>query len=206
MSASGSKSLSSIGFLTVVSAADHGLVGGYLVLNAVGRPLEFHCTAPVKPNRAQQILFGPTLEPFMYGEQIGQTLVKKSKLKPAFVCTDHDSVMSVRPFIPCPVVLVDSAPGRVESNADEDDEQAGDTREADDRRDRQYRVDAAHDHAGLSGARRFTIGGQSVSVQADYANDVGSIQAAWESCCSLDLAEPFGRIREAVDEAKRWKR
>ena len=36
------------GFLTVLSSDEQGLIGGYLVLNQAGRPLEFHCTAPVK--------------------------------------------------------------------------------------------------------------------------------------------------------------
>ncbi len=202
MSASGPKSLTSIGFLTVVSAAEHGLFGGYLVLNAVGRPLEFHCTAPVKPNRAQEILFGPTLEPFMYGEQIGQTLVKKSKLKPAFVCTDHASVMSVRPFISCPVVRVEAEL----NESPEADTDRGLDRAASTDAGRTFRVDGAHRQSGLSPPKQFTIGGQSVSVQGDFAGDIGLVQTAWESCCSLDLAEPFDRIREAVEEAKRGKR
>ena len=59
-----------MGFLTVVEHPEFGLFGGYLLLNWAGRPLEFHCTAPLKPNRAQEILYGPTLEPFLYGEQM----------------------------------------------------------------------------------------------------------------------------------------
>ena len=51
-----------LGFLTVVEHPQHGLFGGYLLLNHGGRPLEFHCTAPIKPNRAQEILYGPTLD------------------------------------------------------------------------------------------------------------------------------------------------
>ena len=42
-----------LGFLTVLEHEHLGLVGGYLILNTAGRPLEFHCTAPVKPNRAR---------------------------------------------------------------------------------------------------------------------------------------------------------
>ena len=57
------KSLSALGFLTVVPHEQHGLFGGLLILDSGGRPLEFHCTAPVKTNRAQEILFGPMLEP-----------------------------------------------------------------------------------------------------------------------------------------------
>jgi hypothetical protein len=106
MSAS-AKSVPCLGFLTVVENAELGLLGGYLLLNAAGRPLEFHCTAPVKPNRAQEILYGPTLRPFLYGEQIGQTLLSRSKLTPLVVCTDSESVLAARDFTHVPLVLVD---------------------------------------------------------------------------------------------------
>jgi hypothetical protein len=100
------KSTASLGFLTVFKHAELGLLGGYLLLNAAGRPLEFHCTAPVKPNRAQEILYGATLEPFLYGEQIGQTLLNKSKLTPVLVCTDCAAVLAVRDHTHVPVALV----------------------------------------------------------------------------------------------------
>src|SRR5438105_4932578 len=95
-----------LGFLTVIENADLGLIGGYLLLNAAGRPLEFHCTAPVKANRTQEILYGPTLKPYLYGEQIGQTLLAKSKLTPVVVCTDSEPVLSVREFSEVPVILL----------------------------------------------------------------------------------------------------
>ena len=103
---SASKSVPCLGFLTVIENAELGLLGGYLLLNAAGRPLEFHCTAPVKPNRAQEILYGPTLRPFLYGEQIGQTLLTRSKLTPLVVCTDSENVLAARDFTPTPLVLV----------------------------------------------------------------------------------------------------
>ena len=95
-----------LGFLTVIENAELGLIGGYLLLNAAGRPLEFHCTAPVKANRTQEILYGPTLKPYLYGEQIGQTLLTKSKLTPVVVCTDSEHLLSVREFTAIPVVLL----------------------------------------------------------------------------------------------------
>ena len=99
MNASGQKSLPAIGFLTVTRDDEHGFFGGYLILNALGRPLEFHCTAPVRPNRAQEILYGPTLEPYLCGERIGQTLLSKSKVLPALAVTDLESVLAARPFV-----------------------------------------------------------------------------------------------------------
>src|SRR3954465_13955074 len=111
-----------IGFLTVVEHDLHGLFGGYLLLNETGRPLEFHCTAPVKPNRAQQILFGPTLEPYLYGEHIGATLVHKTEQMPIVVFTDAIAALAVRSHIQVPTAWVrdanssaqKSAPGLIE--------------------------------------------------------------------------------------------
>jgi hypothetical protein len=100
------KSADCLGFLTVVENSELGLLGGYLLINRAGRPLEFHCTAPIKPNRTQEILYGPTLKPFLYGEQIGQTLLTRSKLAPFVVCTDCEAVIAAREFSLTPLVLV----------------------------------------------------------------------------------------------------
>ncbi|MEQ8839035.1 MAG: hypothetical protein RID07_19675, partial [Lacipirellulaceae bacterium] len=62
------KPLPAIGFLTAVESPQHGLFGGYLVLSLQGRPLEFRCTTPVKPTRAQEILYGKTLRPYLLCE------------------------------------------------------------------------------------------------------------------------------------------
>lgn len=74
-----------VGYLDALEDFQHGITGGYLIVNSSGRPLEFHCTAPVKANRAQEILFGPTLQPYLLGEQIATTLVAKAALKPALL-------------------------------------------------------------------------------------------------------------------------
>ena len=84
MSAIPAKPALCLGFLTVVENETLGLIGGYLLLNAAGRPLEFHCTAPVKPSRTQEILYGPTLRPYLLAEVIGQALVAGSELPAAW--------------------------------------------------------------------------------------------------------------------------
>ena len=89
----------SFGFVTVTDLGGAVFIGGYLILNSMGRPLEFHCTAPVKPNRAQEILYGATLEPYLYGEQIGQALVaNESSCRPLPSATEDSSPLSERPF------------------------------------------------------------------------------------------------------------
>jgi hypothetical protein len=104
MPASKSPADPTLGFLRVIELGSDLVIGGYLILNALGRPLEFHCTEPVKPNRAQQILFGATLQPYLYGEQIAQALVGHSPLKPQLLVTDQRPVLSVRSFLDVPVV------------------------------------------------------------------------------------------------------
>jgi len=96
----------SFGFLTVVESSAHGVFGGYLVVDALGRPLEFHCTAPVKVSRAQQILYGPTLQGHLHGRQVGGALLAEGKATPAVVLTDSESMLQVRPLTKWPVAMV----------------------------------------------------------------------------------------------------
>ena len=97
------------GFLTAVDSPAHGLFGGYLVVDGLGRPLEFHCTAPVKVSRAQQILYGPTLHGHLHGRQIGAALLAEGKAGATVVLTDLESMLHVRPHTSLPVVLIQQA-------------------------------------------------------------------------------------------------
>jgi hypothetical protein len=106
-----------LGFLTVVDEDQLGLVGGYLILNATARPVEFHCTAPLRPTRAQQILYGPTLAPYLYGEQIGQALVAKSGRTPLVLLTDQEAVLAARALVEVPLALVVSGDRQSEPHA-----------------------------------------------------------------------------------------
>ena len=90
------KEIETHGFLTIAGDTERGFVGGCLLLNGRGRPLEFHCTAPVRPNRAQVILFGPTLRPYVVGEQIATALIAKAKSQPNILWTDDPDVLTAR--------------------------------------------------------------------------------------------------------------
>ena len=169
MVASDSKSLQGIGFLTVVQDDQHGWLGGYLVLNTSSRPLEFHCTAPVKPNRAQQILYGPTLAPYLCGEQIGLALAKKSNVEPAVIFTDVAAMMTLRPLIELPVAYVELDRHEVKSGADEPA--------------RIRRIDGPHDQPPQDRAMRlihFQIADCPLSVGEAFADDQRKVAALLE--------------------------
>jgi hypothetical protein len=98
-----------LGFLTVVRDAN-GYLGGYLVTNQWGRPLEFRLSTAVQPNRVQQILYGDTLEPYLGAEVIGKTLVEKAGLPVQLLVTDHQPVLDLRLRLETPVLwITDSA-------------------------------------------------------------------------------------------------
>jgi hypothetical protein len=84
-----------LGFLRVV-ALEAGFVGGLLITNRIGRPLEFQCTTPVRPNRTQELLYGPTLEQFVFCEVIGKTLVERAAVKPDVLLVDQPALLSIR--------------------------------------------------------------------------------------------------------------
>ncbi len=92
-----------LGFLTAVEDAERGVVGGLLVTNRFGRPLEFQCTTPVKPNRTQQILYGPTLRPYLLAEVIGRTLMDKVSVKPHLVLIEAPELLDLRTHVDMPV-------------------------------------------------------------------------------------------------------
>src|SRR6185369_15997182 len=99
MTAHGKQDRLRLGFLTAVEVPDKGFVGGLLVTNHCGRPLEFQCTAPVKANSTQEILYGPTLVPYILGELIGGTLVEKAGVKPQLIFTDREQILELRNHI-----------------------------------------------------------------------------------------------------------
>jgi hypothetical protein len=178
--------------LTVLEHEQLGLVGGYLILNAAGRPLEFHCTAPVKPNRAQQILFGPTLPAYLYGEQIGQTLLGQGSQQPAAVYTDVERVLAVRDFVQLPVALV--LPAELQEGEQPRPAAAIGS----------WRVDVPS-RTG-SHLARFAAGRNQLAVHSTRSSDRDAILGRLEEIAAFDLAEPFERIREAVEEAHKGGR
>ncbi len=103
-----------LGFLTVLREAN-GYLGGYLVVNGWGRPLEFRLTSAVQPNRVQQILYGGTLEPYICADLIGKTLVEKAGMPVQLVITDREEVLDLRLKLEAPVAWLAPAETRAES-------------------------------------------------------------------------------------------
>jgi hypothetical protein len=192
------KKQSCMGFLTVVECPRDGLFGGYLVVNLLGRPLEFRCTAPIKPNRAQQILYGPTLDPYLYGEQIGYTLLKGSDHRPSVVFTDLPAVLAASEFTETPLAVVEI---NAAEPLDASVQPARDPASAADTEAENWRLHAGH--APAAELEHFHFGQNRLATAARLGLNQAAI-AEWlaEVPETFDLAEPFVRIRSAIEEAR----
>ena len=94
------------GFITVVDVPELGYSGGLLVLSDRGKPIEFHCTAPVRENRAQKILYGSTYRRFIYLDQIASSLIAKLNRSPDIFITDASELNGISEQVAAPVVYL----------------------------------------------------------------------------------------------------
>jgi hypothetical protein len=169
------KSAAPIGFLTAKELPSSGFCGGLLLLNDRGRPLEFHCNAPIRPSRTQEILYGATLRPFLLTEAIAVHLVEKCSRAPGAILTDVAELWELDRQISSLLVWIPS-----ESN-----------------RDQPSAGDSFVDHWV-----RTEIAGQSVGLTRRGTDRREELEAAiGEFARRLPLLEPFQRIQQAIEEA-----
>ncbi len=160
-----------LGFLTLLNDPS-GVLGGYLLTNSWGRPLEFRLSTAVQPNRVQQILYGPTLTEYLHAELIGKTLIEKTSAPPSLIVTDSVAALALRTKLNIPTVAI--RPDGLELSA--------------------------ADVLPLPHPRSSAL----LLYAARHADDRAGLEGVLDRIDpSVDLAEPFARIREAVNEARR---
>jgi hypothetical protein len=167
--------LTNLGFLTVLREAN-GYLGGYLVTNVWGRPLEFRLSSAVQPNRVQQILYAATLEPYVCADLIGKTLVDKTAAPVQLIVTDRETVLDLRLKLDSPVLWL---AGVEEARA----------------------TALAENGATVTPAQ---AGRGPLLCHPRFLDDVARSRALLARLDnSFDLVEPFVRIREAISEARK---
>ena len=95
-----------LGFISVLGSVKTGLVGGLLIIDRLGHPKEFHCTVPVCPNPAQEILYGASLQAFLYGRHIADALLRKTSLDCFAIMTNSPYVLSLQTVTLKPVMML----------------------------------------------------------------------------------------------------
>ncbi len=175
------ESLDHFGFLTVLQETS-GFVGGYLVTNRWGRPLEFRLTTSVQPNRIQQILYGKGLLSFICGELIGKTLVEKANTSSPLIFTDLAAVLDLRRKISSVVVLVEAI------------------------QDASLQTEGGEEDASTSNRpmdASLTLNQSRLSFHTAFPDDRAWLEAHQDALFDLDFSERFQRIRDALLEARK---
>lgn len=168
------------GFISTIESPEYGFFGGYLLVSLMGRPLEFHCTSPVQPNAAQQILYGPSLQPYLLGERISGVLLNAAKLKPQLVLTDIPPMMEGRSQSPAPMALL-----HPKNTGNEF-------------------ASTACEITSTQPNGQIVVGGYELTLPIGYEDERHAVaELAAKLSEYVDLAEPFGRIHEAICEAQR---
>jgi hypothetical protein len=70
-----------IGYLMVSSPVPNVYVGGLMVTDNRGLPVEFRYTEPIQPTKIQQVLYGQVLSTYIKREVILETLLKSMESK-----------------------------------------------------------------------------------------------------------------------------
>jgi hypothetical protein len=168
-------SSTSLGFLTIVHEPS-GYLGGYLVTNLWGRPLEFRLSSAVQPSRVQQILYGATLQTYICADLIGKTLVDKTAVGVKLILTDLEPVLDLRQRVEVPVAWLAAATDPLAAGFAANGV-------------------AVRPASGLRGP---------ILCHPHYSGDVSAISELLDRIDgNLDLTEPFGRIRDAIGEARK---
>src|SRR5690606_28582991 len=94
------------GYITIVEDPHGGFLGGALVVNQRGRPIEFHCTDTLLVSRAEEILYGATLRPHLFCERLGASLLAKIAAKVDVVLVNQPDLWPLGEEGAPPVVLV----------------------------------------------------------------------------------------------------
>jgi hypothetical protein len=183
------------GYLSAFHSPEHGYFGGYLIVSPLGRPLEFHCTAPVRPSRAQEILYGPTLRSYLVGEEIGSTLLAAARHLPRLILTDQEEAIVARRPQTVPILLVltrptsDMAPKPEHCLSD-----AGASTQS-------LKPENYCWQAWSSPFEAFNYQFSQASGSGEQRAEIVALLGVLAK--NIDLAEPFGRIHDAICEAQR---
>lgn len=157
-----------------------GYLGALLVTDLQSIPVEFRCTHPVKPSAIQKPLYGDSLQPFIGCELCGKPLLNSLQNEPSCLFVNCEFLLGLRTDISIPTLFVKSA-GEV--------------------------IEVKSDQQALKTPPKRNIESPTGKFQPitafchpNYEDDYEKVQSILGDILnSLDILEPFSRIKTAVE-------
>jgi hypothetical protein len=84
-----------LAYLRIASPRPNLYIGGLMVVDSRGLPLEFRYTEPIQPTKLQQILYGAALTPYLKRDVILETLLKQLESRPCCLIVGEDSLVGI---------------------------------------------------------------------------------------------------------------
>jgi len=182
--------LSTTGYYSANEVDGH-FVGGLLVLNENARPVEFHCTTPVRPSQSQRILYGVTLGEHILCELIPKLLVNKTREKPSAILVDQNLLLNCRRSLNIAVGCITN------------ESQSSVLKDESDRSGNHLNV-STNSELVIGDSVFISSGGFEFSVHSQFRSDDSTVQTALESISkTVDIDEPFERLSTAIQEASK---
>ncbi len=82
-----------MGYLLISTPLPNTYIGGAMVTDGRGLPIEFRYTEPIQPTRIQQILYGQVLSSYIKREVILETLLKSLDAKFSHLLVEDDNLL-----------------------------------------------------------------------------------------------------------------
>lgn len=74
-----------IGYIDIYKSGKNDFIGGVLITDRLGIPVEFRHTETVSPSKVQKVLYGQALEKFLKCETLAKCLLKDIDKKPSLL-------------------------------------------------------------------------------------------------------------------------
>ncbi|WP_448374381.1 hypothetical protein [Fervidobacterium sp.] len=81
-----------IGYLSVLNL-ERKHIGGMLIVNEYGIPVEFKYSEPITPTKLQEIIYGNSLEYYLHTEIIAKGLIQKIENKPELILVQDPTLL-----------------------------------------------------------------------------------------------------------------
>jgi len=169
--------LNNLAFVTLMEVEDGILRGGILVTDDHGKPVEFRCTSPIRPNPVQRTLYGGTLMPHIAVELVGKPLVQAVQAALDVVLVQNEEFLSLRTRCDKPLLLARRQGEDMQLSEDSDKSRPEEVL------------------SSPSGKFAPVV----VTCHWDYPNDIAQCKEGlgW-MFSNCDLVEPFERVKTAL--------
>ncbi|MBN2563622.1 MAG: hypothetical protein JXQ75_22105 [Phycisphaerae bacterium] len=166
-----------LAFIMMAEVEDGVLRGGLLVTDAHGKPVEFRCTSPIRPNAIQRTLYGGTLMPHIAVELVGAPLVQAVQTSLDVLLVQQEEFLALRARYDKPLLLA---------------RRQGEEMKLSDESGKNKPEELLSSPSG-----KFAP--VVVSCHWDFSDDIAQCKEGlgW-TFASCDLVEPFERVRRAL--------